>query len=182
MPFSDIKRIRRKVTREGKKDEGSERGKKAKSMPCKAFEMFLAGRTPVQVAIDLDLEPNRVTSILYDFLRLQKMHKTTTILKENKDHLAPFVKLLEEIKINITRVRDIRNAMDSIISIKARTAKEQTEGEDPINKRGEGLSVGQPGRQQNGMLLKIHAYLAHSFLISLGLSPHGRLGRGTSIV
>ena len=139
MSFSDIKRIRRKATREGKNDEGSEKGKKAKSIPCQAFEMFLAGRTPVQVAVDLDLEPDRVMSIPYDFLRLQKMHKATTILKENKDHLAPFVKLLEKVKINITRVRDIRNAMDSIISIKARTAIEQTEGEDPINKRGEGL-------------------------------------------
>ena len=84
--------------------------------------MFLAGRTPVQVAIDLDLEPDRVTSILYDFLRLQRMHKATTILKENKDNLAPFVKLLEEVKINITRVKDIRYAMDSIISIKARNS------------------------------------------------------------
>jgi hypothetical protein len=79
--FSDIKMIRRKVTREGKKDECSEKGKKAKSIPCQAFELFLVGRIPVQVAIDLDLETDRVMSTLYDFLRLQKMHKAATILK-----------------------------------------------------------------------------------------------------
>ena len=81
----------------------------------------------------MNLEPDRVTSILCDFLRLQKMHNATTILKENKDNLSPFVKLLEEVEINITRVKDIKKAMDSIISIKAQTAIEQTEGDGPIN-------------------------------------------------
>lgn len=97
--------------------------------------MFLAGRIPVQVAIDLDLEPDMVTSILYDFLRLQRIHKATTILKENKDNLAPFVALLEEVKTGITRVKEIRYAMDSINNIKARKAIEQTEGGGPIKKR-----------------------------------------------
>jgi predicted fused transcriptional regulator/phosphomethylpyrimidine kinase len=84
----------------------------------------------------LDLEPDRVTSILCDFLRLQKMHNATTILKENKDNLSPFVKLLEEVEINITRVKDIKKAMDSIISIKTRISIDRAEGDGPINRRG----------------------------------------------
>ena len=46
------------------------------------------------------------------------MLKATTILKENKNQLAPFVKLFEELKRNNTRVRDIRCAMDNINNIK----------------------------------------------------------------
>jgi sugar diacid utilization regulator len=43
MSFSDIKRIRQKVTGDDKKveDEEAEKRKKAKSMPCQAFELFL---------------------------------------------------------------------------------------------------------------------------------------------
>jgi hypothetical protein len=58
--ISDIRKMRQKVTGEDKKeDEEAEKGKKAKSIPCQAFELFLAGRSPVQASIDLDLEtPN----------------------------------------------------------------------------------------------------------------------------
>jgi hypothetical protein len=41
----------------------------------------------------LDLETGRVMTFLYDFMRLQNMHKAATILKEYKDQLAPLVKM-----------------------------------------------------------------------------------------
>ena len=100
-------------------DEEAEKEKKAKSIPRQAFELFLEGKTPVQVAIDLDLETDRVMRFLNDFLRLQNLHKAATILKENKNQLAPFVKLLEILKRNNTRVMDIRYAMDNINNINA---------------------------------------------------------------
>jgi hypothetical protein len=57
LSFSDIKRIRQKVTGEHtEKTEETEKEKKAKSITCQAFELFLQGRSPVQVAIDLDLK------------------------------------------------------------------------------------------------------------------------------
>jgi hypothetical protein len=65
------------------------------------------------------LETGRFTGIHYDFLRLQNVNKTATILKENKDQLAPYVKLFEWLKKNNTRGKDIRYAMDSINNIKA---------------------------------------------------------------
>ncbi len=117
--FTDIKRIRQKVTGEDKEiDEEAEKGKKAKSIPSQAFELFLAGVTPVQVAIDLDLETGKVMGILHDFLRLQNMQKVVTILKEHQNQLTPFVKLIEELKRNNTRVKDIRYAMNNINNIK----------------------------------------------------------------
>ncbi len=117
--FTDIKKIRQKETGDDKEiDEEEEKGKKAKSIPCQAFELFLEGRSPVQVAIDLDLETDRVMSILNDFLRLKNMHKAATILKEHKNQLAPFVKLIEELKRNNTRVKDIRGAMNNTNDIK----------------------------------------------------------------
>ena len=61
--------------------DAQKKEKKAKSIPRQAFELFLVGRITVQVTIDLDLQTDKVMSILYDFLRLQKMHKAATILK-----------------------------------------------------------------------------------------------------
>jgi hypothetical protein len=64
------------------------------------------------LAIDLDLETGRVTSLLNDFLRLQNMNKTVTILRDYKGQLAPLMKMFDSLKKNNTRARDIRHAMD----------------------------------------------------------------------
>ena len=101
------------------KMKGAKKEKKAKSIHCQAFERFQAGSSPVQVAIDLDLETDRAMTFLYDFMRLQNMNKAAKILKEYKDQLAPFVKLFEWLKKNNTRVKDIRYAMENINNIKA---------------------------------------------------------------
>ena len=58
-------------------------------------------------------------TFLYDFLRLQNMGKAAKILKEYKDHLAPFVKMFELLKRNNTRGKDIRYAIDNVNKIKA---------------------------------------------------------------
>ena len=79
----------------------------------------MAGRSPVQVAIDLELETDRTMTFLYDFLRLQNTGKAATILKEYKDQLAPFVKLFEWLKKNKTQGKDIRYAIEKINNIKA---------------------------------------------------------------
>jgi len=119
--FSEIKRIELMVTGDDKRgqDEGAEKEKKTKSIHCQAFELFLEGKSPVQVTIDLGLETDRTMTFLYDFLRLQNMHKVTTILKEYKDQLAPFVKLFEWLKKNNTRGKDIRYAIEMISNINA---------------------------------------------------------------
>jgi hypothetical protein len=121
--FSEIKRIELMVTGDDKKkkeeDEVAEKGKKAKSIHCQAFELFLEGRSPVQVAIDLELETDKAMAFLYDFMRLQNMHRAAKILKEYKDHLAPFVTLFEWLRKNNTRVKDIRYAVDNVNEIKS---------------------------------------------------------------
>jgi hypothetical protein len=119
--FSEIKRIELMVTGDYKKveDEGDEKEKKAKSILSQAFELFQAGKTPVQVAIDLELETDRAMTFLYDYLRLQNMNKAVTILKEYKDQLGPFVKLFEWVKKNNTRGKDIKYAIENINNIKA---------------------------------------------------------------
>jgi hypothetical protein len=119
--FSEIKRIEQKVTGDDKKkeDEGAEKEKKAKPMHCQAFELFLQGRSPVQVAIDLHLETGKVMTFLHDFMRLQSMGKAATILKEYKDQMAPLVKLVEWLMKNGTRGKDIRYAIENINDIKA---------------------------------------------------------------
>jgi hypothetical protein len=52
-------------------------------------------------------------------MRLQSKGKAATILKEYKDQLPPLVKLVEWLKKNDTKDKDIRYAIEMINKIKA---------------------------------------------------------------
>lgn len=60
--FSDIKKIRQKVTGEDNKEKQEEKNKKPLSIPSQAFNLFLEGKSIVQVAIGLYLPAGQVLS------------------------------------------------------------------------------------------------------------------------
>ncbi len=116
--FSYIKKIRQKLTGEVNEEKDDPKNKTL-SINSRAFKLFLEGKTLVDVAIELDSPRQEVIEIFNDFLRLQNMAKAVAVLKEHQNQLAPFVKLLEELKRNNTRVKDIKYAMNNINNIKA---------------------------------------------------------------
>lgn len=114
--FSDIAKIKRKVTGE----EAIEKTKETKkSLTAQSFELLLEGKSPIEVAVILDLRTEEVLRIFNDFLLLQNMHKVVRILKEYRYNLAPFLKLFHYLKKNSTKTEDIKHAMDNINDINA---------------------------------------------------------------
>jgi hypothetical protein len=114
--FSEIKRIELMVTGDDKngKDEGGETGKKAKSIHCQAFELFLQGRPPVQVAIDLNLTTDQAIKIYKDYLTLQKMSKIVSILNKYRNSIPAFITWFGYIEKNNVKPNDITDAIDYI--------------------------------------------------------------------
>jgi hypothetical protein len=97
--FSEIKRIELMVTGDDKRGQDEEeKEKKSKSIHCQAFELFLQGSSPVQVAIDLELETDRTMTFLYDFLRLQNLQKLMTIYRELEDDIYLLEYLYHDLK------------------------------------------------------------------------------------
>lgn len=90
--FRDIKKIikayEKKVRLQNKKEENNQFSKiKKLSKSSQAYERFLKGKTPVEVAIELDLDFPKVRNYWTEFLRLQNMKELYNIYIENEYHL-----------------------------------------------------------------------------------------------
>ena len=96
MSFTDIKKIRMKITGEVS-DEHRKEGQKKKllSIPSQAFKLFLEGKSIVQVAIMLDLPTDQALKIHSDYLMLQNMERVSRMLTENRKNLDSYLCLFD---------------------------------------------------------------------------------------
>jgi hypothetical protein len=88
--FTYIKRIRMKLTGEVDKDEK----KNPLSIPSRAFNLFLRGRSIVQVAIELDLPTDQIMKVHSDYLALQNRQDVVSIILEIENKPSEFLELL----------------------------------------------------------------------------------------
>jgi len=101
MSFRDIskiikaydKKIRLEQNKKQKEENHQSNKIKKLSKSSQAYELFLNGRTPVQVAIDLDLDFQKVRNYWTEFLRLQNMKELYNIYTENEYHLDYLFKI-----------------------------------------------------------------------------------------
>jgi hypothetical protein len=105
--FGFISDVRKKVTGENIENE--------KDIPLttssKVFKLFLDKKTLVEVAILLNLPPEEVLRIHYDYLTLQNNQSVATILKKHRNNLAPFWKWFDYIEKNNMKAKDLNMAI-----------------------------------------------------------------------
>ena len=63
------------------------------SLSAQAYELFSQAKTPVEVAIELDLRESQVTKYYKEYWKLKGMYKLNLIHDEIKDDIAYFAKL-----------------------------------------------------------------------------------------
>jgi hypothetical protein len=88
--FTDIRRIRDKITGDSDRD-GDDEEKKPLSSPSRAFKLFLDGKSLVDVAIALDIPTEQVLRVYKDYLTLQKTSKFVSILTRHRDSIPTFL-------------------------------------------------------------------------------------------
>jgi transposase len=99
---------------QNKKEENNQSSKiKKPSKSSQAYELFLKGRTPVQVAIDLDLDFQKARKYWTEFLRLKNMKKLYNIYIENEFHLDYLFKIYYFMLRNNISIKDIENVLRS---------------------------------------------------------------------
>ena len=113
--FNEIKKIRMKTT--GEVNEDDKEKKKSLSVPSQAFKLFLDGKSIVHVAISLDLPTEQVLKIHSNYLILQNMGKTSSLLMENKKHLDAYLSLLNFLNGNNIKVKDLNNAVGLVRNV-----------------------------------------------------------------
>ncbi|MGH9980135.1 MAG: helix-turn-helix domain-containing protein [Nitrososphaeraceae archaeon] len=99
MSVRDISRIIRKL--EGISEE--------KSIETQALDLFYQGKKPIEVAVDLNLNAQKIVTLYKDYLKLDGFHKLVSVYQEINDNLSLFLKLYYVIVQNNIKPNEILN-------------------------------------------------------------------------
>jgi predicted transcriptional regulator len=85
-----------------KEDQASRQKHKRQEISAQAYQLFSEGKTPVEVAIILNLPASKVSKLYIEYWKLRGLDKLNSIFKETNGKIWPFFKLYKElIKKNI---------------------------------------------------------------------------------
>ncbi|MGC2426335.1 MAG: hypothetical protein WA421_04820 [Nitrososphaeraceae archaeon] len=90
MSFSAIGAILKKATQE---NERSKEKTEKMSQSAQAYELFSKGKTPIQVAIALNLRQNEVTEFYREYWILQHQYDLNHVYDEIKGDISSFLTL-----------------------------------------------------------------------------------------
>jgi predicted DNA-binding protein YlxM (UPF0122 family) len=80
------------------KEEIARRQKhKQQELSTKAYQLFSEGKTPIEVAIILNLPASKVSKLYIQYWKLRGLDKLNSIFKETNGKLWPFLKLYKEL-------------------------------------------------------------------------------------
>ena len=66
---------------------------KGMSLSAQAYKLFSQAKTPVEVAIELNLRESQVTKYYKEYWKLKGLYKLNLVYEEIKDDIIYFVKL-----------------------------------------------------------------------------------------
>jgi len=119
MSFRDIskkiKAYEKKVSFELKKENSNQSGQKIKKLhiSTQAFKLFSVGKSSLQVAIDLDIDYEKVRRYWTDFLRLNDMKDLYNIYIENEFHLDPLFIIYYFMRRSDIPIQEIENVLQT---------------------------------------------------------------------
>src|SRR5215831_8382864 len=98
MSFRDIGAIIKKAKLQVERERGYTNDEEPKSPESKAFKMFSEGKSPIEVAILLDLAADRVRAIYREYWELTGRYELAQIYDETKKYLPSLLRLHKIVK------------------------------------------------------------------------------------
>jgi hypothetical protein len=93
MSFRDIGAITNKAKLQGERERGYTTAEEPKSPESQAFKMFSEGKSPVEVAMQLDLAADRVRAIYREYWELTGRYRLAQIYDEGRYDLRGLLRL-----------------------------------------------------------------------------------------
>ena len=121
--FTDIGKIIRKINGDGN-DDISSTEMRGKSKATQAMNLFLHGKRPVEVAIELDLSANEIEEMQQEFWVLTKLDELALVYMEIRNYLDLFLNLFHVMKINkMINERDIETVLKYAVDLSSLDSK-----------------------------------------------------------
>ena len=120
MSFRDIAMIIKKYEKQ-KENENKDKLRRDKSKNINkesaAYDLFLNGKTPTQVSIELNINSNRIEKLYTEFWRLQGLHKLYEMYIDNQNELLEIINLCYLLKYNNIQENKIVNIINNVDKI-----------------------------------------------------------------
>jgi transposase len=111
MSFRDIGAILNKAVEE--KTEGSkEEEQQQLSLSAQAYKLISDRKTPLEVAIALNLKESEATKFYKEYWKLKQLHNLNMVYEELKDDIDPFLKLYRLIKAKGMSASHVNNLLE----------------------------------------------------------------------
>ena len=81
------------------------------SLSAQAYKFFSEGKTPLEIAIALNLEESEATKFYREYWKLKQLYNLNIVYEEVKDDIAPFLKLYKLAKAKGMDVEQIVNLL-----------------------------------------------------------------------
>jgi hypothetical protein len=98
--FRDIGAILNKAGEDNKEtekgeqhQEGAEKSQTQLSISTQAYKLFSEDKTPIEVAVALNVRESEITRFYKEYLKLDQMHDLNVVYAELKGNIIPFIKL-----------------------------------------------------------------------------------------
>ena len=109
MSFRDIGAILNKALeekkREGSKEEQdnieSKKNQERLSVSSQAYKLFSNRKTPLEVAIALNLRESEATKFYKEYWKLKQLHNLNMVYEETKGDIEPFLNLHRYLKLQV---------------------------------------------------------------------------------
>jgi hypothetical protein len=108
--FRDIGVILNKVIEE--KEASKEQAEKV-SQSTQAYKLFSEGKSPIQVAIALNIREPEVARFYVEYWKLRQLYSLNKIYEEIKDDIGPFVKLYTLAKVARMDVQNVIRLLET---------------------------------------------------------------------
>jgi transposase len=81
------------------------------SVSSQAYKLFSEGKTPLEVAIALNLKESEATKFYKEYWKLKQLHNLNMVYEETKDDIEPFLRLYRLSKAAGMSARHVTNLL-----------------------------------------------------------------------
>jgi DNA-binding CsgD family transcriptional regulator len=82
------------------------------SLAAQAYKLFSEGKTPLEVAVKLNLRESEATKFCREYWKLKQLHNLNMVYEEIKDEIASFLKLYKLAKAKSMGVQQVVNVLE----------------------------------------------------------------------
>ena len=112
MSFRDIGAILNKAVEEKTEESKEQEEQQQLSLSAQAYKLFSEGKTPLEVAIALNLRESEATKFYKEYWKLKQLHNLSMVYEETKGDIEPFLKLYRLSKAKGMGVKQVVDALE----------------------------------------------------------------------